>query len=322
MKLNYYLQLGKAFRKSFYYIGSWVNYCLPNVLFRLRLKAILRHLTDEERKTVNERADYYNRMQPCTVSTNWKSLRAFRYFKRGKKKFSTYFFDLYKYTRYFNQNYRFLYLFGDVTEEMKEPTIVKSRPITKGTTNSVLMNLNQIRHFNFINDKLGFKSKKNMLVSRNIVAIPKRIRLLEMYFNHPLCNFGQINTDIHPEWVKDYMTIDEQLTYKFIMCIEGNDVATNLKWVMSSNSVAVMPRPAYETWFMEGTLIPDYHYIAIKEDYSDLIEKANYYIEHPEEAEAIIRHAHEYIRRFGNEKIERAVSLTVLDNYFRLSGQL
>lgn len=77
-------------------------------------------------------------------------------------------------------------------------------------------------------------------------------------------------------------TIREHLDYKFIMAIEGNDVASNLKWVMSSNSLAVMPRPTCETWFMEGTLIPDYHYIEVKDDFSDLEEKLNYYIAHPE----------------------------------------
>ena len=39
---------------------------------------------------------------------------------------------------------------------------------------------------------------------------------------------------------------------------------------MSSNSVAVMPRPKYESWFMEGRLQPGVHYIEIKDDYSDL----------------------------------------------------
>ncbi len=50
-----------------------------------------------------------------------------------------------------------------------------------------------------------------------------------------------------------FMSIDEQLGHKFIMCIRGNDVATNLKWVMSSSSIAVMPRPDVESWYMEGS---------------------------------------------------------------------
>ena len=35
--------------------------------------------------------------------------------------------------------------------------------------------------------------------------------------------------------------------------------------------VAVMPKPKYESWFMEGKLIPNYHYILIKDDYSTAI---------------------------------------------------
>ena len=118
------------------------------------------------------------------------------------------------------------------------------------------------------------------------------------------------------------MTIGQMLHYKFIACIEGNDVATSLKWVMSSNSVAVMPKPKFETWFMEGTLQSDYHYIEVKDDYSDLIEKVQYYIAHPDEAETIIRHAHEYVAQFRNKRLERATSLLTAERYFMITGQL
>ena len=98
-------------------------------------------------------------------------------------------------------------------------------------------------------------------------------------------------------------------------------MATNLKWIMSSNSVAVMPRPTYETWFMEGRLVPDYHYIEIKADYSDLEERLHYYIAHPERAEAIIANAHRYVRQFRDRKREKLIALLVLDRYFRCTGQ-
>ncbi len=88
---------------------------------------------------------------------------------------------------------------------------------------------------------------------------------------------------------------------------------------MSSNSIAVMPRPKYETWFMEGTLIPDYHYICIKDDYSDLDEKLKYYIKHPEKAQNIIFHANQYVDQFKNKKQEKLISLLVLKKYFELS---
>src|SRR5690606_29582030 len=99
-------------------------------------------------------------------------------------------------------------------------------------------------------------------------------------------------TDGNPHWLTEKLSIDAHLDYKFILALEGNDVATNLKWVMSSNSLAVMPIPKFETWFMESTLIPDFHYVCIKDDYSDLEEKLKHYIQHPNEALKIIANAH------------------------------
>ena len=76
-----------------------------------------------------------------------------------------------------------------------------------------------------------------------------------------------------------------------------------------------MPRPTCETWFMEGTLRPDYHYIEIESDFSNLEAKINYYIAHPDEAQKIVEHAHEYIRQFQNKKREDLVSLLTLNRY-------
>jgi hypothetical protein len=121
--------------------------------------------------------------------------------------------------------------------------------------------------------------------------------------------------------LKEILTIEEQLDYKFILCLEGNDVASNLKWVMSSQSLAVMPVPKYETWYMEGTLIPDYHYMLIKDDYSDLEERMEYYITHTDKALEIIRNAHQYVDQFKIKQREDLISLLVLDKYFYRTNQ-
>ena len=105
------------------------------------------------------------------------------------------------------------------------------------------------------------------------------------------------------------------------MAIEGNDVASNLKWVMSSNSLAVMPRPTCETWFMEGKLEAGKHYVEVRDDYADLEEKLQHYIQHPEEAEEIIRNAHDFVRQFRDPSREELIQLLVMDKYLRLSQQ-
>ena len=117
------------------------------------------------------------------------------------------------------------------------------------------------------------------------------------------------------------MSIYDQLAYKFIFCIEGVDTATSIKWVMSSNSLCVMPKPKYETWFMEGKLQANVHYIEVNEDFSDAEEKIQYYMKHEDEALKIINNANNYINQFQNLKREKLISLLVMDKYFSMSGQ-
>lgn len=313
--------------KLLYYFRNYLRHITPRWICRRRLPFLLSKLKSEDCEYVMSRVNYYNKLsEPRLLSTKGSVLlEDFKFPRKRKGRYShrVYFFDAYEYTRYFPLAFRINYLFGDITEVPTEPSITKSRPIMGNNANSVLLKLNKIRHFIFVKDSRKFSEKKDMLIGRAYVRQEQRIRFWEMYFNHPMCDLGQINTNyIHrAEWIKPSISIDEHLDYKFILCIEGNDVASNLKWVMSSNSLAVMPRPKYETWFMEGTLKPDYHYVCIKDDYSDLEEKLTYYINHPDKAQEIIDHAHEYVAQFRNSKREELISLLVLDKYFKKTGQ-
>ena len=85
---------------------------------------------------------------------------------------------------------------------------------------------------------------------------------------------------------------------------------------MSSNSVAVMPRPTVESWFMEGTLQGGEHYIEIRPDYSDLEEQLHYYLAHPEECERIAANANAYCMRFRNPRVEALCNLRVLERFY------
>lgn len=243
-------------------------------------------------------------------------------FRRGVK--TAYFFDTYEFTRWFSDRLLWNTVPGDVTTVPDVPSIVKSRPICGDNANSVLLNLDKVRHFIFLRDDIPFRKKSDKAIFRlAITRRPHRERFMRMYFGSECCDAG-ISTprpEYPAEWTKPHISMYDHLNYKFILAIEGYDVATNLKWIMSSNSLAVMPRPTYETWFMEGTLIPDYHYVEIRPDYSDLEERMRYYIEHPVEAEAIIAHAHEYIAQFRDRRREKIISLLVLRNYFRRTGQ-
>jgi len=316
----------KGWDRARYFATNFGLYFLPDCFSKQYFNTSSKGLSDKDRDEIIRRTAYYARPKPCRLenSDSLISIKDFRYPFGQKAKHSTYFFDFYPFIRRFADELRFNYIAGDIDYEPKIPAFVKARPVANGYSNSVILRLNSIRHFRFINDNVPYEKKDNIIVSRNEVRQqPWRSLLLEKYMGHEMTDFGQVNSDAgRPEWVKPYMSISEQLTHKFVMCLQGHDVATNLKWVMSSNSIAVMPRPTIESWFMEGQLKPDYHYIEIKSDYSNLMEKVEWYITHPSDSKEIIHNAQQWVSRFKNIRIERIIMEEVVKRYFKLTGQL
>lgn len=303
-----------------YYIRAVGNtFLIPRSICRMRLKVKLSAITKFDRDQVKQRVNFYNKLiEPHSVPDQAVPLAAINRLERPK----VYSFDSQEYLRYFDPSLKVSYLWGDVTHLLDEPAFVKSRPVQGDNTNSIILKLNKVRHFNFISDRKPFLSKKDLLVGRGGITQPHRIDFFNKYFGHPLCDLGQTNKDGNLHWVKQPLSIARHLDYKFVLALEGNDVATNLKWVMSSNSLAVMPTPKFETWFMESTLIPDYHYVHIKDDYSDLEEKLRYYIRHPEEALEVVSNAHAFVEQFKDRGREDLISLLVIEKYFYRTGQL
>ena len=72
---------------------------------------------------------------------------------------------------------------------------------------------------------------------------------------------------------------------------------------------------------MENKLIPEKHYIEIKEDYSDLESKIAYYIKNHKKCKRIIKNANDYVVQFKNKRREDIISLLVLEKYFHFTGQ-
>lgn len=316
----------KGLKRFNYYFRNFGSYYLPDTLIRKQINLITTRLNTKQKQDLEERVNYYVRLphDSNVGSFNSIQIKNFKFPWNNKNRHTAYFFDLYPYIRILPKNLLFHYFAGDTDKEMPIPTLIKSRPVTYGKTNSAICRLNSLRHFQFVEDHIPWDKKRNLVVSRNEVRCqPWRERLLEMYIDNPLTDFGQINTDVgKPEWFRNYMSIPEQLNNKFIMCIRGHDVATNLKWVMSSNSLAVMPKPSVESWFQEGLLIPNVHFVAIKEDYSDLIDKIEWFLLHPADAHEIIHNAHKWINRFTDINLERATMAATVREYFIQTNQL
>jgi hypothetical protein len=310
-----------------YYLGCGLRELVPGAFYRNRRRRLLEAAEpyDEE---VSSRLRYYVKHQePIPLADEAVALGRFK--QRGHA--SVYYHDLKQYLRYYEPHLRFAFRFGDITDVAPFPEIVKSRPVSRvegngepgiDNANSLLFKLEKNRHFNFIKDPHRFAEKRKRVVFRCVGAQPHRVRFLERYCDHPLCDVGQIGRSADPRWRVPFLGIGDQIRNQFVLNIEGCDVATSLKWAMSSNSLCLMTRPKYETWFLEGTLEAGRHYVELREDYEDLEEKVEYYSRHVEEAEAIIEQAHAHVRRFQEPAREELLCLLVLDRYFRLTGQL
>ena len=305
--------------KPFYYIKRFGYNLLPQSFFDRKYKRLMEFENQCISQELHARISYYIKLkEPFKLGARAQSIDTFR-----RTKGSEYYLDLKDFLHYFPREASFMYHFGDNTDARDIPTIIKARMIGNSNENSVLFKLNKKRHFNWVNDSKSFSEKQNRLVWRGGAYQKLRKEFVKQFYDHPKCNIGQTNLPKeNVPWQKQFMSKQAQLDYKFIFCPEGNDVSTNLKWAMSSNSICFMPRPRHETWFMEGLLEPGVHYVEIRSDFSDLEEKIDYYSTQIREAEEIISNAHRHVARFQNQDLEDLLSIKILERYFKLSGQL
>jgi hypothetical protein len=301
-----------------YYAKAYSQLVLPDRFFRHKAEHLLARYPTLSTE-VSKRLDYYCKLVAPFKLSGGTTLADFRSHPK-----STYFLDFYPYIRAFPFDARFRTLFGDVMIIPEQPSFVKSRPIHGDNQNSVLMKLDAIRHFTFVNDTLKFRQKQPSVVWRGRlhldIAKERRLDFLREFTGKPGFDIGHINRgDVFPEFRRERLSIPDQLNFKYILSLEGVDVATNLKWIMSSNSLCFSQKLKFETWYMEGRLQPGVHYAEIADDFSDVEEKIDYYEHHPDEAEQIIANANAYTRQFFNPEIEDLLSYLVIQRYLELS---
>ncbi len=304
-------------RTPTYYARGLLRQLLPYTVANRRRTKLLEQSADcLNSQEIDQRVAYYNK-----VSRSFDASEAPRIAEISRRK-SRYYIDLDEFSRGFGPDRRLDYLFGDVITTPLTPTIVKSRPIGPDNENAILLNLDKLRHFSWSRDPVPFRKKKDAAVWRGTPLNAQRKALVRTFYNHPSFDIGHIRGEVDDLPPKSALSHAAQKRYKFFISLEGYDVATNLKWGMASNMLVMSPKLQFETWFMEGRLEPGKHFVLLKEDLSDLEEKVDYFIRHTEEAEDIIRNANAWVAQFCDPLKERIVASRVLEQYFRLSGQI
>ena len=69
---------------------------------------------------------------------------------------------------------------------------------------------------------------------------------------------------------------------------------------------------------MESTLLPNYHYVLLKDDFSDLKEKLNWCNNNENKCKNIIKNAHEFMSQFKDNNLEEELENSVIEKYFEI----
>ena len=171
----YSIRNGKNPKYS-YYLKSYFLRLLPlKAICRKRLNKILAQVdTRSDKNYINDRVNYYNRLiEPVKLPEGSPHLNELKLQKKGK----VYYFDSFEYLRYFPENLQWNYCFGDINFMPDTPSIVKSRPIHNQSANAILLNLNKVRHFIFVKDKIPFEKKMDKVIFRGKVNEGKTKRI-------------------------------------------------------------------------------------------------------------------------------------------------
>ena len=221
----------------------------------------------------------------------------------------------------------FYYRFGDVEYELYIYSFTKNRfDSNKGL---ILKCLEEDRHWGEVYkkyDKEEFKYKENKIFWRGTTTgrehrLGNRFDLIKNWYDkHEYIDIGFSSIcqdkDNYKKYVKGIIELEYFLKYKYILSVEGNDKDSGLNWKLNSNSVVMMTKPRANSWLMEDKLIPNHHYILLKDDFSDLKEKYEWCENNQDKCEEIIKNAKGYMTQFFNVEREEKLQKNILDLYF------
>lgn len=224
---------------------------------------------------------------------------------------------------------KFVFLPGDVHHSRVDiPLLAKTRPIQDRGLN-VLLPLNLARHWGPVGElskwDRPWNQKRDCVLWRGAATgRDRRIPLVEGWRDYPhkdridvgFTGFLDEYRGIRdPTLVVPKMTMGEMLECKYLVSVEGNDVASNLKWILASNSVCIMPPPTTESWLMEGRLVPWVHYVPVRHDFGDLAAVRDYCVANEAKMKEIVANANAYMGQFGDPQVEDDIVVGVLKGY-------
>ena len=110
-----------------------------------------------------------------------------------------------------------------------------------------------------------------------------------------------VDPDKLPIRLSKKMSIGEISNYKYILSIEGNIAQFRLSLELSYNSVILLVKSDQYIWY-QPLLKPWIHYVPIKSDLSDLMDKIHWCKTHDDKCKTIARNAFDFYKKYMNRR--------------------
>lgn len=156
------------------------------------------------------------------------------------------------------------------------------------------------------NPRIRLAAMKSPLLDVKLIGKGKTIDSNSIKFD-PVHGLGMLNTGIAAS--NQFMTMAEQSQYKYIIHVDGNVNAYRLLTTMMTGSLIIRVDGPYVSW-VDQIIKPNVHYILVKKDLSDLLQKIKWCEMSPKSAQKIAKAGYEFAKRaltreFVNETIEK-----------------
>ncbi len=156
-----------------------------------------------------------------------------------------------------------------------------------------------------------------------------RIQLVDLSLRYPqfldarLTDLVQIDENASQKlldlgFMGNYLSIADHIKYKYQILVDGNTSAySRAVWELFSNSLIFKHDSPHIQWYY-SELVPSEHYVAVKRDFSDLIEKIHWAMNNENVAQQIVSNANAFAKHNLNQEDVMLYFYLVLKNYAAL----
>lgn len=220
-----------------------------------------------------------------------------------------------------------LYLDDNVSNS-DVPCITHNRDYN--STNYILFPTNHYFNLsNYISDTTPFINKYDKIIWRGSttgLGDKYRFHFIEKTFEidknidigfSNYCQLGShLSKEIQDKYYKENISIEELYKYKFILCLEGNDWSSSFIWALNSFVCPLHTFPFTKENILFGNgLNPWVHFIPIKSDGSDLLEKYHWCLNNIKICEKIAMNGYKYMKYYRNDKIMNKIMKKMMEMY-------